>query len=204
LREEIKRQREEQESQDSDVDEEQVGDEIIADDSNTANVITPQKFDAIYQQQKSKEICVLSIGQRWWDLEKDAMDAIYQNVKDEHISHLILEYSGLGWAMIRFPYPVDRTKGNDTKAMLLQGAQSEVFEAGVFGDFNLLLLAKIARDPRTKIFNHWMFSACALPKTFGEIWRNKQIRQGVIGKITSVEEQSNLKPVDGTRTPRHI
>merc|ERR1712083_1269138 len=104
--------------------------------------------------------------------------------EDDHICHLILEYSGLGWAMIRFPYPVEKESG-DTKAMLLQGAQSEVFEAGTFGEYNVLMLAKIARDPRTKIFNHWVFSACAVPKTFGEMWRNKKIRKGVIGKITN-------------------
>merc|ERR1711994_140983 len=106
------------------------------DDPDTANVITPQKFDAIYQQQKSKEICVLSIGERWWDLESDTMDVVFQRVGDEHIAHLILEYSGLGWAMIRFSYPEEKGKDGDTKAMLLQGAQSEVFKAGTCGAFN--------------------------------------------------------------------
>lgn len=205
LKEEIKRQQEQEESGDDDGDlnvanetneEEQKQDD--APDPDTANVITPQKFDAIYQQQKSKEICVLSIGERWWDLENDTMDVVFQRVQDEHIAHLILEYSGLGWAMIQFPYPLDDGKDGDTKAMMLQGAQSEVFESGTYGAYNVLLLAKIARDPRTKIFNHWVFSACAVPKTFGEMWRNPKIQKGVIGKITNVDEQSNLKPVDGT------
>ncbi len=165
------------------------------------NAITPSKFDEIVQQQKGKEICVLSVGERWWDLEKDTMRIMYKQVEDEYISKLILEFAGLGWAMIKFPYPQNeklKTKENDKdpNAMLIQGAQSEVFECGCFGDFNVLLLSKIARDPRTNIFNHWVFRACAVPKSFGDMWKNKNIQQGVIGQITAVNEESNLKPLD--------
>merc|ERR1712203_1148237 len=38
------------------------------------NVITPQKFDELAQQQKSKEICVLSMNEYYWDLQADVMD----------------------------------------------------------------------------------------------------------------------------------
>ena len=171
---------------------------------NEENIITPAKFDEIANQQKSKEICVLSIGERWWDLEKDTMDIIYKKVGDEHISHLILEYSGLSWAMIKFPYPQNefdkknkkKDQDENNPKMSLQGAMSEVFEAGSCLDFSVLLLAKIARDPRTNIFNHWIFTACNVPKTFGEMWNNPKIKQGVIGQITNVNEQSNLKSLD--------
>merc|ERR1711879_737907 len=129
--------------------------------------------------------------------EPQTMDVVFQRVNDEHIARLILEYGGMSWAMIRFPYPMDDgTQSGDTNAMLLQGAQSEVFTSGTCGNHNVLLLAKIARDPRTKIFNHWKFSACAVPKTFEEIWKNPNIQKGVIWGITDVEEQSNLKPLD--------
>lgn len=173
-------------------------------ENENENVITPQKFDEILQQQKSKEICVLSIGERWWDLEKDTMDIVNKQTKDnQHISKLILEYSGFSWAMIKFPYPKDRfnkskkdNNDNDTNKMLLQGAQSEVFQSGSCSDFSVLLLATIARDPRTNIFNHWIFTACNVPKTFKEMWNNPKIKQGIIGEITNVEEQSNLKPLD--------
>eukprot|EP01083_Nonionella_stella_P065110 170327_1 len=186
--------------------EEKEGDDDGADDGDQTQVkeedktLTPRKFDAILQQQKSKEICVLSIGERWWDLEKDVMDLIYTKVEDEELSKLILEFSGLKWAMIKFPYPDEEEKNKkDNKnpnAMLLQGAQSEVFECGCYGDYNVLLLAKIARDPRTNNFNHWVFRACTVPKTFGEMWRNEQIQQGTIGQITNVNEESHLKPLD--------
>jgi len=201
-----KLQQDEDEDQDENQDEQKQGDNDNNNENQpdpNANVITPQKFDEILQQQKSKEICVLSIGERWWDLEKDTMDVIYKQTSDEHISHLILEYSGLSWAMIKFPYPKDEFNKNkkdkddpDNNKMLLQGAQSEVFQSGSCSDFSVLLLATIARDPRTNIFNHWIFTACNVPKTFQEMWNNDKIKQGIIGEITNVEEQSNLKTLD--------
>merc|ERR1719242_395685 len=72
LMEEIKRKRE-QEHSDDDEGDENANDQINGDDGGNdgnneeeskvddANIITPEKFDSILQQQKSKEICVLSI-----------------------------------------------------------------------------------------------------------------------------------------------
>eukprot|EP01083_Nonionella_stella_P285853 972975_1 len=152
IKEKLKKEQEMDENQETEI-EIEIEEKVKQD---AEKIITPMKFDEILQQQKSKEICVLSIGERWWDLEKDTMNVIYGQVEDEYISKLILEFAGLGWAMIKFPYP-QQEKSNENKdqnTMLLQGAQSEVFECGCFGDFNVLLLSKIARDPRTKIFNH--------------------------------------------------
>merc|ERR1712232_1216229 len=70
-------------------------------------VITPQKFDELLQQQKGKEICVLSIGEYWWDLHADVLDVILGKVDDDQLSRLILEYAGMKWAMLSFPYPED-------------------------------------------------------------------------------------------------
>eukprot|EP00485_Elphidium_margaritaceum_P009944 CAMPEP_0202688818 /NCGR_PEP_ID=MMETSP1385-20130828/4238_1 /ASSEMBLY_ACC=CAM_ASM_000861 /TAXON_ID=933848 /ORGANISM="Elphidium margaritaceum" /LENGTH=569 /DNA_ID=CAMNT_0049343865 /DNA_START=59 /DNA_END=1768 /DNA_ORIENTATION=+ len=169
--------------------------------SDGANLITPKKFDEILQNQKSKEICVLSIGDRWWDLEPEVTNLINEELHNEQLTHLCLEYAGLNWCMIKFQYPKDRFNDNkknneDPNMTLLQGAMSEVFITGNGGDFDVLLLGTIARDPRTKIFNHWIFTGSAVPKTFAEMWRNPNIQKGVIAKITSVNEESNIQQLD--------
>merc|ERR1712228_569555 len=102
-----------------------------------------------------------SVGEYYWDLEADVMDAIFKRVEDEQLARLILEYGGFKWAMLSFPYPEDENgkvkKDKNDHSVLMQGAMSEVFESGSFENFNVLLLAKIARDPKTNNFNHWEF-----------------------------------------------
>lgn len=141
------------------------------------------EFDKMAQMQKSKKICVLSVGDRWWDLNKQTMRMLNELVVDENIGHLILEYAGLAWVTVEFPYPLNDNTSHQSKQKtnLLQGAMSEVFGSGVLPNCNILILGQTARDPKTHHFNHWKFRVCVVPKTFEQMWNNSAIETGVIG-----------------------
>eukprot|EP00490_Sorites_sp_Unknown_P019881 CAMPEP_0114684796 /NCGR_PEP_ID=MMETSP0191-20121206/59589_1 /TAXON_ID=126664 /ORGANISM="Sorites sp." /LENGTH=200 /DNA_ID=CAMNT_0001968143 /DNA_START=409 /DNA_END=1008 /DNA_ORIENTATION=- len=131
-----------------------------------------EQFVAFAQKIKTKQICVLGIGKRWWDCEIDVDNQITKYLGGNRgISHVILEYAGLSWAVLKFDYPITKTKAKDKDGMLaLQGAMNEVFESGIINNKCVLLLSKMARDPKTGILNNWVFKVCHVPNNFVEMW----------------------------------
>merc|ERR1711971_357008 len=78
------------EEEDNDEEEEKVNTDNM-DNMENANgtVLTPAAFDEIVQRQKSKEICVVSLSKRYWDLEPAVLGAVSGHVHgDEQLAHL--------------------------------------------------------------------------------------------------------------------
>jgi len=122
----------------------------------------------------NKEICVLSVVKRWWDLEKDCFDIMSKQLEFQStfIAQLIFEFAGFSWCLTKFHYPLIKD-GKDL---------SEVLKSINIDNHKFLLMGRLARDPKTKIQNRWAFHGYPLPNTFEDMWKDKNIKKKTILK----------------------
>ena len=92
------------------------------------------------------------------------MECLTKMVTDSNVSKLILDFAGLSWCLIRFPYPL-------TQDETARGAVSETLYSRFLSNTNVLLLGKAARGPFINIHDRWVFYACHLMKDFGQMWK---------------------------------
>jgi len=160
---------------------------------NQRQILTTETYKQIAETIKSREICVLGIGKRWWDCERKTLTAMTALTESDVISKLILEYAGFSWGILQFPFP--RLEENDDH---FKGAMTEVLKSGFLGLNNYLLLGKMGKDPKTKmVLNHWIFFVTMIPSSFDQMWNvavhNPQ-SLGVLVKVGALGSQDKKIP----------